>query len=65
MIVKNIIVGATEYMEYTIEGTNEWHTYSKANPPNFDGDKVVYVRHKGEMNLEPGLTQLLRFSVNK
>ncbi|TKI85205.1 DUF4073 domain-containing protein, partial [Bacillus mycoides] len=23
------------------------------------------VRHKGEMNLEPGLTQLLRFSVNK
>ncbi|MGQ0418342.1 DUF4073 domain-containing protein, partial [Bacillus sp. HC-TM] len=62
---KNIIVGATEYMEYTIEGTNEWHTYSKANPPKFDGDKVVYVRHKGEMNLEPGLTQLLRFSVNK
>ncbi|TKI91131.1 DUF4073 domain-containing protein, partial [Bacillus cereus] len=25
----------------------------------------VYVLHKGEMNLEPGLTQLLRFSVNK
>lgn len=62
---KNIILGTTEYMEYSIEGTNEWHTYNKANPPKFDGDKTVYVRHKGEMNLEPGLTQLLRFSVNK
>ncbi len=62
---KNVIVGATEYMEYSVEGTNEWLTYNLGNPPKFDGNKVVYVRHKGEMNLEPGLTQLLRFSANK
>ena len=52
-------------MEYNVEGADEWHTYNPGNPPKFDGDKIVYVRHKGEMNLEPGLTQLLRFSANK
>ncbi|OTY59849.1 metallophosphoesterase, partial [Bacillus thuringiensis serovar graciosensis] len=62
---KNVIVGATEYMEYNVEGADEWHTYNPGNPPKFDGDKIVYVRHKGEMNLESGLTQLLRFSANK
>ena len=45
-------------MEYNVEGTNEWLTYNPGNLPKFDGDKIVYVRHKGEMNLEPGLTQL-------
>ncbi|MDM5155393.1 DUF4073 domain-containing protein [Bacillus sp. DX1.1] len=62
---KNVIVGATEYMEYSIEGTNEWHTYNPANLPKFEGDQTVYVRHKGEMNLQPGLTQIVRFSADK
>lgn len=62
---KNIIVGVIEYMEYIIEGMNEWYMYSKVNFLKFDGDKVVYVCYKGEMNLELGLMQLFCFLVNK
>lgn len=63
--IKNLIVGATQYMEYAIEGTNEWHTYNPAHLPKFEGDQTVYVRHKGEMNLQPGLTQIVRFLANE
>ncbi|MDR4326212.1 phosphohydrolase [Bacillus pseudomycoides] len=62
---KNILVGAIEYMEYSIEGTNECHTYNAGNPPKFEGDQTVYVRHKGERNLHPGLTRIVHFSANK
>lgn len=47
-------------MEYSIEGRNEWHTYNPAILPKLEGNQTVYVRNKGEMNLQPGLTQLFR-----
>lgn len=61
---KNVLVGATEHMEYSVKGKNEWMSYDPANPPVFSGNQVVWVRHKGEMNLESGTPQKVKFKKN-
>ncbi|MET3288896.1 UNVERIFIED_CONTAM: hypothetical protein ABID98_001466 [Brevibacillus sp. OAP136] len=58
---KNVIVGATTYMEYSVGQQKNWQDYDPANPPTFPRNQVVYVRHKGEMNLEDGKSKMLKF----
>ncbi|QRG66663.1 DUF4073 domain-containing protein [Brevibacillus choshinensis] len=58
---KNELVGATRYMEYSVAGQDNWQDFDPENPPIFTGNQVVFVRHKGEMNLEDGLPKKVTF----
>lgn len=57
----NVLIGATPYMEYSLDGLDNWVDYDPANPPAFEGNQTVFVRHKGEMNLEDGLPKMVKF----
>lgn len=59
---KNVLIGATEYMEYSVSGDSNWVDYDPMNPPKFEGNQTVNVRHKGEMNLEDGLSKKVSFT---
>jgi|GEM_PF-6986478 len=61
MMRKNVLIGATQYMEYSMNGKNRWADYDPKNPPKFEGNQQVFVRHKGEMNLEDGLSKKVTF----
>ena len=37
---KNVVVGATEYMEYNVEGTDEWLTYNPEILQNLMGTRL-------------------------
>lgn len=58
---KNELIGATKYMEYSVNGKSHWVDYDPTNPPKFDGNHNVFIRHKGEMNLEDGLSKKVTF----
>ncbi|MCV4234601.1 DUF4073 domain-containing protein [Virgibacillus sp. LDC1] len=64
---KNELIGATQYMEYSVNGNgngngnSRWVDYDPKNPPKFEGNQNVFVRHKGEMNLEDGLSKKVTF----
>ncbi|MGL4819477.1 MAG: DUF4073 domain-containing protein, partial [Bacilli bacterium] len=42
----NQIIGANESMEWSVNNGATWTTYDAANPPKFDGDKIVFIRIK-------------------
>lgn len=64
---KNELIGATQYMEYSVNGNgngngnNRWVDYDPKSPPKFEGNQTVFVSHKGEMNLEDGLSKKVTF----
>jgi hypothetical protein len=58
---KNELIGATKYMEYLVSENSQWVDYDPMNPPKFKGNQNVLVRHKGEMNLEDGLSKKVIF----
>ncbi len=62
---KNELIGATQYMEYSVNGigngNGRWVDYDPKNPPKFEGNQNVFIRHKGEMNLEVGLSEKVTF----
>ena len=55
-------------MEYSVNGNGNgngrWVDYDPKNPPKFEGNQNVFVRHKGEMNLEDGLSKKVTFKNN-
>ncbi len=57
----NVLVNATQYMEYAVGKQKNWRDFDHENPPTFPGNQVVYVRHKGEMNLEAGTPIMVKF----
>ncbi|MGG1663340.1 DUF4073 domain-containing protein [Brevibacillus sp. NRS-1366] len=57
----NVLVGATRYMEYAVGEQENWQDFDPENPPTFTGNQVVFVRHKGEMNLEDGKPKMVKF----
>ena len=68
LMMKNELIGATQYMEYSVNGNGNgngrWVDYDPKNPPKFEGNQNVFVRHKGEMNLEDGLSKKVTFKNN-
>ena len=57
----NVLVGATRYMEYAVGNQKNWQDFDPENSPAFPGNQVVFVRHKGEMNLEDGTPIMVKF----
>ncbi|WP_289136969.1 DUF4073 domain-containing protein [uncultured Brevibacillus sp.] len=57
----NVLVGATRYMEYAVGNQKNWQDFDPENLPAFPGNQVVFVRHKGEMNLEDGTPIMVKF----
>ena len=57
----NVLVGATRYMEYAVGNQKNWQDFDPENSPAFPGNQVVFVRHKGEMNLENGTPIMVKF----
>ncbi|OMF13792.1 hypothetical protein BK131_14095 [Paenibacillus amylolyticus] len=61
----NVIVGADDTMEYTQNNGENWFDYSTTNPPEFKGNKTVWVRVKANESNAASLYEILIFTENK
>lgn len=61
---ENIIVGATEEMEYSVNGGESWTAFDKENMPDLSGDKTVLIRYAEDPDKETNVLRL-NFTRNK
>jgi uncharacterized protein YjdB len=60
----NVIVGADENMEYSVDGGLSYTTYHAAQIPTFSGNQTVLVRVAANETNPAGLTKSLAFTAN-
>lgn len=62
--LENSLIGDTNYLEYRIDGEDEWHDYVGGLNPNvrFDGAVKVYFRYKAHDNVLQGAEGFYSFS---
>lgn len=61
----NVIVGADDTMEYSQNEGGNWIEYSPTDPPQFGGDRIVWVRVKMSGNIPASKYTILEFTENK
>lgn len=61
---ENIIVGATEEMEYSLNGGESWTAFDKDNMPDLSGNKTVLIRYAEDPDKKIN-TLRLSFTTNK
>lgn len=60
----NVIVGANENMEYSVDGGLSYTAYRTAQIPTFSGNQTVLVRFAANETNAAGLTKSLTFTAN-
>jgi hypothetical protein len=46
--IRNLLIGADDSMEFSVDGGNTWSPYDERNPPTFPGDVSVGIRVKAD-----------------